>query len=192
MTAIKSFAQLERTGWEQVAHRYDEVWASLTKQFIPPLLKAAAMKSGMSVLDVACGPGYVAAEVKRLGATATGIDFSFEMVRQAQAMNPGIKFFEGDAQRLPFPAESFERVLMNFGLLHLPSPEEALAEACRVLRNKGRLAFTLWAKPEENPGAKIMEDAIEAHGDKAVKLPPGPPYFVYANSEECKKILRRV
>ena len=47
---------------------------------------------------------------------------------------------------------------MNFGLLHTPSPDKALAESFRVLRKKGRLAFTLWASPEENPGARIVDD----------------------------------
>ena len=54
------FTQFEHEGWERVANRYDPVWASLTRQFVPLLLDAVEISHGMSVLDVACGPSYVA------------------------------------------------------------------------------------------------------------------------------------
>lgn len=189
---LDEFSRLEHTGWEQVAVKYDAVWASLTKQFVDPLLRATHVMPGMPVLDVACGPGYVAAAARQLGANPTGIDFSGEMILHARKLNPGIEFLEGDAQNLPFAPETFDRVLMNFGLLHLADPEKALAEAHRVLNNEGKLGFTLWAKPGENPGAQIMNNAIEAHADITVKLPEGPPYFLYANRNECQRALQRV
>ena len=60
-----SFTRFEQEGWGRVASRYDSVWASLTRQFIPLLLDAVGISRGMSVLDVACGPGYVAAAAIR-------------------------------------------------------------------------------------------------------------------------------
>ena len=58
------FAQFEHKGWERVAAKYHSVWYPLTWQFTPSLLAAAGILSGMSVLDVACGPGYVSAAAK--------------------------------------------------------------------------------------------------------------------------------
>jgi len=187
---MDDFSRLEYTGWERVAGAYDAVWASLTRQFVDPLLRAIDIVPGVSVLDVACGPGYVAAATLRLGAIPTGVDFSWEMVLQARTMNPGIEFVECDAQNLPFAPESFERVSMNFGLLHFAQPEKALRETFRVLKHGGKVGFTLWAKPEENPGAQIMNDAIGAHADLSIKLPEGPPYFLYADRHECRRILQ--
>src|SRR5881409_4058809 len=120
-----AFTQLEHAGWERVAGNYDSVWASLTRQFIEPLLNAAGVARGMQVLDVACGPGYVAAVAQQRGADAVGIDFSREMVGIARRLHPDIDFHEVDAQQLQFDEMSFDRVVMNFGLLHLSHPENA-------------------------------------------------------------------
>ena len=185
----EEFTRFEHEGWERVANKYDSVWSSLTRQFIPHLINAVGVSTGMSVLDVACGPGYVSAAVKKLGANPTGIDFSRKMVAVARSMFPEATFREGDAQQLPFTDASFDRVLMNFGLLHLSQPKKACAEAFRVLRPGGKFGFTIWAEPHENPGGKVVNDAIEAHGDLDVEMPEGPSKFLYADRQECRKTL---
>ena len=86
-----AFTEFEHEGWERVADKYDSVWASSTRQFIPPLLDAAEVSSGMSILDVGCGPGYVSAAAAERGATPTGLDFSKEMVAIAKKMFPHIE-----------------------------------------------------------------------------------------------------
>src|ERR1700745_3200399 len=113
------FSRFEHEGWERVAHKYDSVWSSLTRQFIPHLISAAQVLPGISVLDVACGPGYVSAAAKALDAVPTGIDFSGSMVAIAKKMFPRLSFVHGDAHDLPFEEGSFDRVLVNFGLLHI-------------------------------------------------------------------------
>ena len=56
------------------------------------------------------------------------------MVLLARERNPEIDFFEGDAQELDFDDDSFDCVVMNFGLLHLSRPAAALkpGECCEV------------------------------------------------------------
>jgi ubiquinone/menaquinone biosynthesis C-methylase UbiE len=186
-----AFSRFEHAGWERVADKYDSVWSSLTRQFIPYLVDAAKVLGGMSVLDVACGPGYVSNAVEQLGAIPFGIDFSEKMVAIAKQMFPGISFVQGDAQKLPCDDRSFDRVLINFGLLHVSGPEQACTEACRVLKSRGKFGFTVWAEPKENPGAKIVNDAIEAHADLDVGLPEGPPRYLYGEREECRKVLEQ-
>ena len=166
--ATDEFSRFEHAGWERVADKYDTVWSSLTRQFIPHLISAAQVSAGMSVLDVACGPGYVSAALKDMAAVPTGIDFSQNMIVIAKTMFPDISFLQGDAQDLPFQDATFDSVLNNFGLLHVSDPETACAEASRVLKAKGRFGFTVWAGPETSPGAKIINDAIEAHADLEV------------------------
>ena len=183
------FTRFEHEGWERVASKYDSVWSSVTRQFIPYLISAADVKPGISVLDVACGPGYVSDTVRKVGAIAKGIDFSEKMVAIAKTTFPDLFFVQGDAQNLPFEDAGFDRVLINFGLLHLSDPEKGCAEACRVLKSGGRFGFTVWAGPEENPGARIVNDAIEAHADLDVGLPEGPPHYLYGDRQECQKVL---
>jgi SAM-dependent methyltransferase len=185
------FARFEHEGWERVASKYDSVWSLLTRQFIPYLINAAEVKAGMSVLDVACGPGYVSDVARKAGAIPTGIDFSEKMLTIAKTTFPDLSFIQGDAQNLPFEDASFDRVLVNFGLLHLSLPEKGCAEACRVLKSGGRFGFTVWAGPQENPGARIVNDAIEAHGDMNVGLPEGPPHYLYGDRHECQKVLEQ-
>lgn len=185
------FTTFEHAGWERVAEKYDSVWSSLTRQFIPYLIADAKISAGMSVLDVACGPGYVSAAAKQVGAVPTGIDFSENMTAIAKEMFPDIPFVLGDAQDLPGGDGSFDRVLINFGLLHVSHPERACAEACRVLKPKGRLGFSVWAGPENNPGAKIVNDVIEAHAELDVGLPEGPPRYLYGEREECRNVLEQ-
>jgi SAM-dependent methyltransferase len=185
------FTQFEHEGWQRVADKYDSVWSSSTRQFIPPLLDAAEVAGNISLLDVGCGPGYVSAAAAERGALPIGLDFSQEMVAIAKRMFPHIEFREGDVQNLSFAEESFDRVVANFALLHLAEPERACAEACRVLKRGGKFGFTTWAHVSENQFVKLVDDAIQAHADLSVELPPGPPYYLFDSPEEFRKALVR-
>jgi ubiquinone/menaquinone biosynthesis C-methylase UbiE len=186
-----NFSRFEYKGWQRVADKYDSVWSASTRQFIPPLLDAVGVKPEMSVLDVGCGPGYVSAAAAERGARTIGLDFSGEMVAIAGRMFPALEFRDGDAQQLPFTAETFDRVLANFALLHLSDPERACAEACRVLKVGGKFAFTVWAAPEENPYAKIIDQTLEAHANFNVKVPAGPNHYLYSGREQFRQALER-
>jgi SAM-dependent methyltransferase len=188
---MTSFAKFEHEGWQRVADKYDSVWSTSTRQFIPPLLEAAAVAEKMSILDVGCGPGYVSAAAAERGTIPTGLDFSQEMLAIAKKMFPRIEFREGDAQNLPFADASFDRVLANFALLHVANPERACAEACRVLKPGGKFGFTTWAQLAENPFVKLVDDAIQAHANLDVDVPEGPPHYLFAGREEFRKALDR-
>ncbi len=185
-----AFHVFEHAGWQGAAQQYDDAFGSLTRQTIAPLLDAAGVRSGTRVLDVASGPGYVAAAAAERGARVTGLDFSAAMLKLARRHNPGIRFRKGDAAALPCKDGSLDAVLMNFGMLHLAQPERAVAEALRVLRPGGTYAFTVWAKPEEALGFGIVIDAVRNHGNPEVGLPPGPPFFRFADGQECENLLK--
>jgi SAM-dependent methyltransferase len=186
-----SFFRFEHDGWQRVAAGYDAAWNGLVRPFIPYLLDAARVCSGSRLLDVACGPGYAGEAALALGAIPTGLDFSAEMISIAKNRNPTIKFHEGDAQNLDFPENSFDAVVMNFGLLHLSRPEAAFAEAFRVTRPGGWYAFTIWAAPDKSPGHRIIQEAVNAHADFEVCLPEGPDYFAYGSPDQCRLALGR-
>jgi ubiquinone/menaquinone biosynthesis C-methylase UbiE len=130
----RAFRAFEQAGWENIPTRYHEAFGDLTTQAIEPLLEAVDVRRGVRMLDVATGPGYVAAAAAQRGANVVGVDFSAAMVAEARRRYPAVTFQEGDAEELPFPDNSFDAGVMNFGLLHLGRPEQALAEAHRVLR----------------------------------------------------------
>ena len=190
MSAIPGgFRDFEQAGWERVAGEYDRRFGELTMQSIGPLLDAVDAAPGMRLLDVACGPGYVAAAAARRGCSVVGIDFSSAMVNLAEQEHPDLEFHLGDAEMLDFPGNSFEAVVMNFGMLHLAKPEDAIGEAFRVLQAGGRYAFTVWDLPERAAGFGIILESIRMHGDMDIPLPSGPPFFRFSNSDESKRTL---
>jgi SAM-dependent methyltransferase len=186
---LNAFRQFEHDGWQQIAARYHDGFAAVTTQSITALLDAARVTQGTRVLDVACGPGYVASAATARGAVATGIDFSSEMVEEACGRHPGIDFREGDAEELSFPDSSFDAVVTNFGMLHFGRPEKALEEGHRVLRRGGRIAFTVWDTPEKARGFGIVLGAIQRNGNLNVPIAPGPPFFRFSDPEESRRVL---
>ncbi|HEX4365267.1 MAG TPA: methyltransferase domain-containing protein [Rhodopila sp.] len=169
--AIRAF---EHAGWERAAGGYEASFATATRGFIPALLDAAGVGAGQSVLDVACGPGFVAAGAAERGAAVRGLDFSAAMLGVARTRHPGIVFDQGDAEALPYPVGQFDAVVSNFGIHHVPRPIEALRQAHRVLRPGGCLAFTIWAAPSENIAWKLVFDAIRLMGDMTASRAPAP------------------
>ena len=184
-----SFWAFERSGWEQVATGYHEHFSRLTVQAVGPLLDAVGARPGVRLLDAATGPGYVAAAATQRGASTIGLDFAVAMAAHASRHLPEANFGVGDAEQLPFQNGSFDAVVMNFGLLHLERPEQALGEAHRVLRSGGRAAFTVWAKPERAVAFGLILRAIEAHGNLNPPLPSGPPFFRFSDPEEFCRVL---
>ena len=187
--ASGGFREFEHAGWEGAAAAYAAHWGALTRQAVEPLLDAVGAGPGVRLLDVASGPGYVAAAAAARGGEATGVDFSAVMVADARRQYPNVAFREGDAEALPFPAASFDAVTIAFGVLHFERPERALAEAHRVLRPGGRLAFTVWATPEQAVGFEIVLRAVQAHGNPHVPLPPASPFFRFSDADECCRTL---
>jgi len=184
-----SFHDFEQAGWQRAAEHYADAFGALTAQTAPALLDAVAARPGSALLDVACGPGFIAAAAAERGARVVGLDFSPAMVAEATRRYPAIAFREGDAEQLPFEAETFDAVTMNFGLLHLARPDAAIREALRVLRPGGRYAYTIWAEPDQAVGFGIVLNAIEAHGTSDVGLPEGPAFFRFSDIAESRRTL---
>lgn len=186
---LEKFHAFELAGWENIPDNYHQAFGALTTQTVEPLLDAARVKKGVKLLDIASGPGYVAAAAAKRGAVALGMDFSRSMVEQAHRLHPELDFREGNAEELPLGNALFEAAVMNYGILHLARPEQAIMEAHRILRSGGRFAFSVWAKPEETIGFGIVLRAVEAHGEPRIELPEGPPFFRYSDREECRQTL---
>lgn len=107
-----------------------------------------------SILDLGCGTGILVRELReRFGNPSLeyhGLDLADEMIRIAEQLHPDAgEFLVGDAEALPFGAESMDVVLANSVLhwLNVPelgqTPRQALQEAFRVLKPGGFLAISV-------------------------------------------------
>lgn len=189
----KSFKELEHAGWRDKASAYDDIFATITRQAIDPILQSFGDLSGRRFLEVACGTGHLAGEASKRGAKAEGIDFADTMLEKAATNYPNVTFLDGDAEKLPYPDASFDAVACSFGLLHFENADAAIAEAYRVLRKPGKYAFTAWCSPDQGCDfMKLLLGSIQTHGTLDVGLPPAPPMFRFADSDECEQAVETV
>jgi SAM-dependent methyltransferase len=126
----------------------------------------------MHILDVATGPGALAAAVARQGARCVGIDLSPRMIEVARRLHADVEFREADVEHLPFADGIIDGVVCSFGLGHFPRPEAAVAECVRVLKPGGRVALSWWDYPARQRIQGLFREAIAEVG---ISLPPGLP-----------------
>lgn len=187
----EAFNAFEAAGWELQAPGYDAFFGQITSQLIDQLLDATNVRRGDRVLDVATGPGYMAARAAERGAEVVGIDVAEAMVELARHRHPELEFRQADAQQLPFTDASFDAVVANFLVLHLGRPEAAAAEFARVLAPGGRLALTAWDLPDRARFLGIFLDAVAAAGaTPSADIPAGPDFFRFSHAEEFTSLLR--
>jgi ubiquinone/menaquinone biosynthesis C-methylase UbiE len=139
---------------------YDEMFARVTRAFIPPLLAAARIATGQRILDVATGTGLAARAARDLVGPAGMViagDISPTMldVARRNEENAGIKFEQFDGHKLPYPEAEFDRVICQLGLAFFADPGRGLAEFRRVLRPDGRAAVIVNSTPERSLFTRI-------------------------------------
>jgi ubiquinone/menaquinone biosynthesis C-methylase UbiE len=177
----QEFKEFERVGWSKQAEHYDSLVGEMTRQAVDSLLAAVNARPSAKLLDVASGPGYVAAEGARRGLDATGADIAEDMVTEARRRFPGTKFEIADAENLRYEDASFDAVTCAFGMLHFPRPGKAVAEAYRVLGPGGRFAFTIWCGPAKARVLTLIAETVQRHVDGSVALPTGPGIFTFSD-----------
>ncbi len=182
------YRDFEHRGWERAADVYAETFEAATQLFAASLLDAVAVRTGSRLLDVACGTGIATAMAAARGNCTIGVDFSAGMIAEATRLHPELAFREADAEALPFDDESFDAVVINFGVHHFPFPRRALSEAHRVLRAGGRVGFTVWASPDEHALHRIALDAVREAGDAGASL-PAPPEGAVNDAATCTRLL---
>ena len=99
---------------------------------------------GARVLEVGCGTGVLTRALARWPGikAVVGVDTApslLDKARELAADLPNVAFQEADGRSLPFEAGAFDVVMFDSTLSHVAQPEDALAQAFRVLRPAGWL-----------------------------------------------------
>lgn len=185
----QSFSDFEKAAHGRMANSYYKWFCPVSVEAIEPLLDAAQVGNGSNVLDVATGPGELAARASRRGATTVGVDISPQMVDLARRLHPGVEFRAGGAEALPVGSGEFDAVVCAFGLGHFFDPEAALREMVRALRTGGIVAIAWWQELSRNRINGIFFDAIRKLQVPTSALPPGPPIDRYSDPAKLEELL---
>jgi ubiquinone/menaquinone biosynthesis C-methylase UbiE len=186
-----AFRTFEKTAHDRLAETYHDAFSEVTNRAIEPLLAAAHVRNGTRLLDVASGPGTLAAKAAERGALVIGVDIASAMVALAHALHPHLDFREATAEDLPFAPASFDSVVSSFGIGHFSEPDRVLAEFARVLVPNGRVALSWWDGFAQNRINGIFFDVINELGVRAPgALPAGPPVDRFSNPEHFAAIMR--
>jgi SAM-dependent methyltransferase len=150
---------------------YHEVLVpALMQEWAPRVADAAGISPGDRVLDVACGTGVLTREAAgRAGPSGavTGLDLSPEMLAVAARLSPELRWQQGSADALPFPDQSLDAVVSQFGLMFFPDPVAGLREMMRVLVPGGRLAVAVWGSLDDTPAYAAEVELVERLAGRA-------------------------
>ena len=174
--SFENFHNAERDGWDARAVGYADATALATLQIVPAMLEALKLRAGQRLLDIACGPGYVAGAASALNVIAESIDFAPQMIALAKARFEGVTFQVGDVQSLPYPDNSFDAMACNIGLFHVADTQAALGEIARVTRPGGRFAFSQWAAPAESELYAALFGVLKSNADMTLADPAPDAY----------------
>lgn len=162
---------------DDIPRNYDEHLGPLFFEPYAELLAArvAALAPG-AVLELACGTGRLTRHIARRldkGVRIAATDVNPAMLGFAKQQLPaeGIEWNVVDAMSLPYPDESFDLVVAQFGVMFYGDRAQAYREAKRVLRPGGRLLLVTWNRLEANPAAKATQAVVEQF------FPVDPPAF---------------
>lgn len=185
---LDAFAGWERAAWEERALPYARSLTDLTRGAGLGVLDAAGVTAGMSLLDVATGPGVVAALAVERGARVTAVDQSEAMVALATSALPDVTVTAAPVELLSFPDGAFGAVVAGFLLNHLARPATGVRKMTRVLSPGGRLALSVWDRAEANPALGLFDPIAQSLG-VAAAVPPGPESTVYADDAAFSDLL---
>ncbi len=147
------------------AQAYEDLHVpALFRQWAPRLVKAAEIRPGQRVLDIACGTGVLAREVARQSGEngfVAGLDATPGMLVVAKQLEPSIEWRHGTAESLPYENDSFDAVVCQFGLMFFQDRTAALREMLRVLIPGGRMAVAVWESLENSEAYPIEVALLE-------------------------------
>jgi SAM-dependent methyltransferase len=182
--------RFERQRHDSLAATYHDFFTPITALAIQSLLDAAGAGAGSNLLDIATGPGSVAARARAVGAECVGVDLSPGMIALARLSHPDIDFRVAEVEHLPFADHSFDTVVCNFGLGHFPWPEAAVAECRRTLKVGGRVAFSWWDQPDKQRIQGLFREAIaEVGAAPPPDVPAGHSNLRFSDTAEFRKLL---
>jgi len=155
MSDLPDHVRRNRTLWDAQASDYiapgEKNWASDTPSWGIWDVSESELKllpgdlTGKDAIELGCGTAYVSAWLARRGARAVGIDNSEAQLATARRLQSEYQLtfplLHGNAETVPYPDESFDFAISEYGACLWADPHRWVPEAARLLRPDGQLVF---------------------------------------------------
>lgn len=133
-----------------ISDRLDELLRNVgdmaLKRRAKRMVEKLELKNGDKILDLGCGDGYYSFLLSGFSPKIeiTGIDNHIAAIESAkrQVRKKNVQFIIGNAEKLPFSENSFDKIVMSEIIEHVKDDEKVLQEARRVLKPGGILVLT--------------------------------------------------
>lgn len=159
----------------------------LFEPYASDLVSRLQDKKYPDILEIACGTGRVTAHLARSVKhdTLTATDLNQDMIEVAKKKinSNKIRWMQADAMQLPFQDNSFDLVVIQFGIMFFPDKQKGLREAYRVLKPGGKLIFNTWDRSENVPAIYTGRKIIESYFGDTPPIFYNVPFSMYDASE---------
>ena len=147
------------------AEAYSTMKVVTDPRILDNMVEVSEVRADSRVLDVACGPGFVAMAFAPKCRSVLGIDATDRLVARARAETTrrgisNIAFTLGNVERMPFRTGEFDLATCRFAFHHFAHPREVLAEMARVLKPGARMVIVDMTTAED-PAKSDYHNRVE-------------------------------
>lgn len=181
--------------WGHAAKDWAEVQESTLEPVFDAVLARTSVGPATRYLDLGCGAGMAVEKALGLGAAASGLDASGELIAIARRRAPTADLRIGDIEALPFDENGFDVVTGFNSFQYAANPARALKEAARVARPGATVVIVTWGEPDNMDAAQVvaaLKDVLpppDAPGPFALSAPDSLKGLASAGGLEPVEIL---
>jgi len=157
---------------------------SFVSQYGESVLELLDVKPGERILDLGCGTGYLASQIKAQGGIITGIDPSADMIEKARINYPDVDFEVADGAGFHFD-EFFDAIFSNATLHWIKNADPVLKNVYRHLKPGGRFVAEMGGKGNMDKMVAATSTVLKHYG-YAVGGESNPWYFPSAGEYAAK------
>jgi ubiquinone/menaquinone biosynthesis C-methylase UbiE len=180
-------------GWQQRRDQMSDTAREVTDWLIAKL----DPQPGQTILELAAGLGETGFEIAKTvgdGGRLISTDFAPAMVDAAthRATELGLNNTVCrvmDAERMDLPDDCVDGVVCRWGYMLMADPAAALIESRRVLKEGGRVAFSVWGAADSNPWAGVPARVLMQHGLAPRPESGAPGIFNMADPERIRYLM---
>ena len=179
--------------WDLYAPIYERAMRSDRKIYQFMYDRISDMVKDKEVLELATGPGLLAKHVAPASKRMVATDYSDGMIREAKKGEypDNLTFEVADAKEIPYPADSFDVVLIANALHVMPEPEKALREIDRVLRPEGLLIAPTFVEHKGTTLSRLWSGILKIAGVKFEHQWTGVEYLAWLEENGWKVVFHK-